>query len=279
MYKFYLGRKLAISLSIVILTVFSIGCEDDPVTPQEEHLEAIGMVFYQSGIEIARILRGETSDTLTAPEGGLSDHTEVNFFDEDENIIDPPEMEHTTLSWEIDDETVVDVWQHQGEEGEFEFHLQGLEEGETMIEFFVMHEDHSDYRSGKIPVRVEHEEGSHGEPVGFDLFDEESGNLLITVNETEVTGSVSVTAGTITDHMEVEFFDEYGVHFSPAVPPHTLLVEIADTTVASIDGLEEEEPWAFAIKGLKTGSTQVTIKILHDGNVGKEFSSFTLNVN
>lgn len=277
-YNFNLGRKLLIFLSIVILTVFNTGCEDDPVTPQEEHYEAIGMVFYQSGIEIVRILRGETSDTLIAPEGGLSDHTEVKFFDEDENIIDPPD-DGKTLFWAIDDETVADVWQHEGEEGEFEFHLQGLEEGETTIEFFIMHEGHSDYRSGNIPVRVEHEHGSYGPPVGFELTDEESGNLLVTVNDTEVTGSVSVTAGTTTDHMEVEFFDEQGVHFSPEVPPHALLVEIADTTVASVDGLEEKEPWAFAIKGLKTGSTQVTINILHDGNVGKEFSSFILNVN
>ena len=152
-YKFNLGRKLAISLSIVILTVFSIGCEDDPVTPQEEHLKAIGMVFYSSGIEVARILRGVTTDTLFAPLDTLSDHMDVKFFDEDENIVDAPTTAQS-LSWEFVDPMIAQVWQHPGEEGAFEFHLKGLKVGETEIEFFVMHNDHSDYRSGKIPVKV-----------------------------------------------------------------------------------------------------------------------------
>lgn len=152
-YKFNLGRKLLLSLSIVILTVFSIGCEDDPVAPQEEHLKAIGMVFYSSGIEVARILRGETTDTLFAPLDSLSDHLDVKFFDENENIVESP-TEHQELNWVFDDPTISDIWQHPGEEGAFEFHLEGLKVGETEIEFFVMHNDHSDYRSGKIPVKV-----------------------------------------------------------------------------------------------------------------------------
>ena len=152
-YKFNLGRKLLIFLSIFALTIFNTACEDDPVAPQEEHLKAVGMVFYTSGIEVARILRGETTDTLFAPLNNLSDHLDVKFFDEDEKIINPP-TEHQTLSWEIVDPTIVDIWQHDGHEGAFEFHTEGLKIGETEIEFFVMHNDHSDYRSGKIPVRV-----------------------------------------------------------------------------------------------------------------------------
>jgi len=152
-YKFNFGKKLLIFLFILVLTVFNTGCEDDPVAPQEEHLKAIGMVFYSSGIEVARILRGETSDTLFAPLDSLSDHLDVKFFDEDENIVNPP-TEHQTLSSEIVDPTIAELWQHEGHEGSFEFHMKGLKIGETEIEFFVMHNDHSDYRSGKIPVRV-----------------------------------------------------------------------------------------------------------------------------
>ena len=74
------------------------------------------------------------------------------------NIIDAPEADHHELSWEFDDPEIAGIWQHEGEEGGFEIHLQGLKEGETHIEFFVMHEGHADYRSGKFPIRIEHED-------------------------------------------------------------------------------------------------------------------------
>ena len=151
--KFNFTNKILFSVFLIAITVVNIGCEEDPVAPQEEHLKAIGMAFYSSGIEVARILRGETADTLFAPLDTLSNHLDVKFFDEDENIIDPP-TEHQTLSWEIVDPTIANIWQHEGHEGTFGFHIRGLKIGETEIEFFVMHNDHSDYRSGQIPVKV-----------------------------------------------------------------------------------------------------------------------------
>lgn len=154
MYYQKLKRLVLAILFIALSLKLFIACEDDPVTPQEDHFEAIGMVFYTSGIEVARILRGETSDTLFALKDTLSDHFEVMYFDKEENIVDPPSEEHASLSWQIEDQTIVNVWQHEGEEGAFEFHLNGLNIGETEIEFFIMHSDHSDYRSGKIPVKV-----------------------------------------------------------------------------------------------------------------------------
>ena len=154
MYYPRLRRSVLTFLSVILSFTFFIACEEDPVTPQEDHFEAIGMVFYTSGIEVARIQRGETSDTLFALKDTLSDHFEVMYFDKEENIVDPPSEDHASLSWQIDDQTIVEVWQHEGEEGAFEFHLKGLNIGETEIEFFIMHNDHSDYRSGKIPVKV-----------------------------------------------------------------------------------------------------------------------------
>jgi hypothetical protein len=147
--------KFVLSIILIAITILNTSCEDDPVVPQEEHLKAIGMVFYTSGIEVARILRGETTDTLTAPVGGLSDHFDIKFIDENEEEIDPPSTETQTLAWEYDDNSIADIMQHEGEEGSFEFHIEGLKVGETNIEFFVMHNDHHDFRSGKIPVRIE----------------------------------------------------------------------------------------------------------------------------
>ncbi len=143
---------------IIIAGIFSVlllSCgEENPLPPAEDHFEAEGMVFLQSGIIVASIFRGVTSDTLIAPAGGRSDHFNVKFYDENQNVIDPPSGSDHTLAWDIDNETILAVWQHPGEEGGYEFHLDGLAEGNTHLEFFLMHEGHSDYRSGKIPVAV-----------------------------------------------------------------------------------------------------------------------------
>ena len=148
-------KNIFISTVLFLFTISLSGCgDDDPVAPQEEHFEAIGMVFYTSGIQIAKILRGETNDTLAAQVGVVGDHIEIKFYDEEENIVDPPESEGQTLSWEIGDESFLEVDQDEGEEGSFEFHLEGISAGNTVIEFFIMHEGHPDFRSGKIPVRV-----------------------------------------------------------------------------------------------------------------------------
>lgn len=144
-------------LFFIIIFSFSIlGCsEDDLVTPQEEHFEAIGIVFFTSGIQIASILRGETSDTLKVALGQDSDHIDVKFYNEDEVIVDPPSDTEKTFAWEIDDESILEIHQHEGEEGGFEFHLEGLVQGVTQVEFFIDHEGHHDFRSGKIPVAIE----------------------------------------------------------------------------------------------------------------------------
>ena len=141
---------------IIIISISFAGCsEDDLVTPQEEHFEAIGIVLYTSGIQIASILRGVTSDTLKVELGQDSDHIDVKFYNEDEVIVDPPSDTEKTFAWEIDNESLVTINQHEGEEGGFEFHLEGLAQGITQVEFFIDHEGHHDFRSGKIPVEIE----------------------------------------------------------------------------------------------------------------------------
>ncbi len=144
-----------IFLFLVSITIITGCSKDESLAPQEEHFEAIGMYFTSSGIKVASILRGETSDTLKAPLSALGDAIDIQFYDKNENLIEPPNVEHQKLAWEIENPTIVEFWQHPGEEGGFEFHLKGLELGITNIEFFIMHEEHADFRSGKIPVKVE----------------------------------------------------------------------------------------------------------------------------
>jgi len=142
-------------LFVLIFSFLTISCEDDTVSSQEEHFEAIGTAIYDAtGALSVSILRGVTSDTLFVTNGELSDHFDVKFYNEDEIIVDPPESEGIKLAFAVADESIVEFWQHEDEQGEFEFHLRGLNSGVTSIELFIEHEGHNDYRSGDIPVVV-----------------------------------------------------------------------------------------------------------------------------
>ncbi|MGQ9644304.1 MAG: hypothetical protein ACUVT3_10645 [Ignavibacterium sp.] len=144
----------SIFLLFAVISFFIISCKDDPLEPDMHHFEAEGIVFYQSGIKIGEIFRGVTQDTLSARVGETSVHIEVKFFDPNKNELNPPDHTKQPFAWEIQDTTIVGIWQHPGEEGSYEFHLVGKQTGITNIEFFIMHEGHADFRSGKIPVKV-----------------------------------------------------------------------------------------------------------------------------
>lgn len=280
--KFKFNHLLTSIITISFLSVLLLSCggDENPLPPQSDHFEAEGMVFLQSGITVASIFRGVTSDTLIAPEGGRSDHFDVKFYDENQNVINPPSTSEQTLAWQIDNETILTVWQHPGEEGGYEFHLDGLAVGNTHIEFFIMHEGHSDYRSGKIPVRVEHDPTAYGEPIGIILKDEESGDTLVTVNNktSTITGSIELAAGSTTDHIEVVFFDENGVEFQPEVPDHSITITSIDPNIAGITGLDPGEPFAFKVNGVNAGSTTLSIDLLHEGSVEMTFNAIPVIV-
>ncbi|PLX31531.1 MAG: hypothetical protein C0600_05530 [Ignavibacteria bacterium] len=148
-------RSVQFFMVLLVAVVLVTGCdEDDPVAPQEEHFEAIGVVLSTSGIQLVSILRGVTDDTLHAEVGTTGDHITVSFFNEDEQVVSAPEDTEKTLGWEIANPELLEVHQDEGHDGEFEFHFRGLKSGETTIELFIMHAGHSDFRSGPIPVVV-----------------------------------------------------------------------------------------------------------------------------
>ncbi len=150
--------KIKQTIYVMVVILFSaaiISCseDDDPVTPQEEHFEAIGTVVYDAtGAEVLRILRGVTTDTLSAQVDILSDHFDVKFINEDESVVDPPTDEESTMGIDITDTSLLEIEQDQP--GAFEFHLKGKATGITTIEIKILHAGHSDYRSGLIPVKI-----------------------------------------------------------------------------------------------------------------------------
>lgn len=280
--QYFIKKYIHSFLLIAFLSVVFFSCkeEDAPLPPQEDHFKAEGIVFMQSGIIIADIFRGVTDDTLFAPKGGMTSGIDVKFYDGNKNIINAPDKNKQKLSWEFINNTLASVWQHPGDEGGYEFHLKGLAVGTTQMEFFVMHEGHADFRSGKITVVVRDDSTAHGEPVGLKLYDEESDSLLVTVQANGVViGSINLPATTdTTDHIEIKFFDDNGTEFQPDATEHSVMITVTNSTIAGITGLDPNEPYAFKVYGKTFGSTIFKIELKHMGTVEKTFSNIPINV-
>lgn len=273
---------------LLVLMVSLVGCgSDNPTSTQEEHFEPEGLVLIESGVRFFRYFRGQIDandgrhSEIEAPVG-LTPHWSIKFLDENGAEIDAPNDPDYKFTWSIADPTILAVVQDEGDEGSFEFHLQGLKEGETTIEFQVSHVDHVDFRTIPLEVHVHHEEGEHGEPVSVMLKDEETGNVLAQVSlagANATSDTLAIANGQTTDHIEVEFVDENGVEFQPEAPHHELGIVVGDSNVLGIDPPVAPEYWAFRLIGKQAGSTTVTLSIVHEGDTEETFAPIVIQVN
>ena len=103
----------------------------------------------------------------------------------------------------------------------------------------------------------------HHEPAGVRIT--MGGVTLVTVQGTNVTGTLTVAAGQETAHMGVVFLDEDGDPITPD-DDEFLEVEIADETVAEF---EQDPPGEFGghLHGVTAGTTTATFRLMH-GTVG-----------
>ncbi len=284
-------RNTLLIIFVLTLAFSFVGCDDDnDITGQEEHFDAVGIIIQQSGVIVLDYYGPDYQagddiaylDTLQLSLG-LNPHWKAYFYDEDGEQIDPPltpdEGGHQTFAATFTSE-LAELWWHEGEDGAFEFHIRGLESGSCTVEFNVMHEGHSDFTTLPIPVVVG-TEVLHDEPVGVRLYDEETEQLLATawLAATDSTeGSLSVSANDSTDHIEALFFDTNDIEFFPPVPPHSLVVESSDTNIVTIVGQVEDEPWAFKLYGNSAGSATITVYLYHDDEIGKTFTPVDITV-
>jgi hypothetical protein len=281
---------LVTTVIVIISILVAAGCDilddekDETSAPQQDHFKAEGLVLIDSGIRFLHYFRGELDtsghgvDTLEVPVG-LTPHWEVKFLDEDEQEIDPPTDPDKSFGWVIADTALVRLYRHDGQE--WEFHLEGHEEGKTTIEFRVMHNDHYDFHTIPIPVRVAHHDEEHGAPVTMRLYDETTHGLFASApltGEGDSPDTLFVSAGDDTGELTAKFVDANGVEFQPGVPPHALGFAAGDTTIVSVNEPTGENHFTFSLHGLAEGATTLVVQILHDGAVGKEFAPVTVVV-
>lgn len=267
-------------LLFIIIALNLAGCDEDsnPVKDPSPHFEAVGIILLESGVEIFRYFKGNISDTLKSPIG-LTPHWKIKFLDDNQNTLEAPSDADKSFGWDIQDSSVLGVWQHPGEEGSFELHLRGKKSGLTHIKFQVLHNGHVDFTTQYIPVLVQGI--GHDEPIGVILKDEaalsEIARAPLAGNGVS-TGSINVKKDSTTEHIEAVFYDINLIEFQPDVPPHSLRVECSDTTVVKIVDILPGEPWAFKIFGKSEGTANLIIHILHNGAIGKTFAPITARV-
>lgn len=151
--------KQIIKLSLfIVLSIYFISCSESNPSEPEDHFQPEGWVFIDgTGARFMQIFQGKFKDGYSneflVPFLDDTDHIRIKFLDKNGNEIEPPDDKDKTLSWQISNPDVITLERHDGEE--WEFHLEGLKKDTTSIQFFIMHNGHSDVRSGLIKVKVE----------------------------------------------------------------------------------------------------------------------------
>lgn len=284
MNSFSLKNFSIIFLLLFVSVLTSCSEESDPVIPPSEHFEPEGWVIRDATTKpLLVVWQGviqtswnslSVSDTLYAPLNALSDHLTIKFLDQNKNIINPPSDADHQFGWIITDPSKLSIIQDNPTD--WAFHLKGLVTGSTTLELQVLHLGHVDVRTPKIPVIIREDTTAYGEPKGIRLSYEEDGTVLASATNSSSTGNITVKKDSLTDHIEVEFFDNQNKYFQPEYPLHTLDYTVANPSIVQILP-EAGEPWVIRVKGLSTGSTTVTFKLIVGGVA--EFVSFPISVN
>lgn len=275
---------------LFILSVFSLvifnNCSDEtnPVIPPSEHFEPEGWVVRDATTKpILVVWQGviqtnwnsvDIPDTLYAPLNALSDHYTIKFLDLNKNIINPPTDSDHEFGWIVTDTAKLSIVRDNPTD--WAFHLKGKALATTTLELQVLHVGHVDVKTPKIPVIIREDTTAYGEPVGLRLSLEDDGTILATADKNSSSGLIEVHKDSLTDHIEIEFYDTQNRFFQPEYPLHSLDFTVTDPSIVQILP-ESSEPWVIRVKGLATGSTTVTFKLLVNGVA--EFISFPINVN
>lgn len=261
-----------IFIAISVIFIFT-NCSDekDPVSPTE-HFKPYGFVLESSGRTLLKAFNGlidpAFSNEIEVPFGGETELIEIIFLDKSGNEITPNDS-NLKLSLVVDDTTITNISRHEGED--WEFHLRGLKLGETNFELQVLHIDHPDFRSPKIKVNVK-QIGS-GVAAGYILKEEEADEELVACKPGgEFKGSITLTNGTTTDHIEISLIDKDLAQVFLAYPLHKPMIEVADKSIIEVIYQFPDEPWAIKFKALKPGLTTMKLKILKEESPFVEFT-------
>jgi len=142
----------------LVAAVGVAACGDDITGVDDEHGEAASLQLVLNGAVIASHTFGTTSWTgeLDVDEGEETAHIDVQFLDEDGDVIDFASDPEHYLEVDVEDEAIAEF--EQDTPGEFGGHLHGVATGETDVVFKLMHgaigSGHADLETAAVHAHV-----------------------------------------------------------------------------------------------------------------------------
>lgn len=200
------NKNLTAILFIVIIAILPIlftSCEKDTIAPTE-HFEPQGLQIKDATKKvIIKIMNGEInpqySDEFEVPLNSMTEELEVEFLDANGSVIEPPTSSEYSLKLTFGDNTIAQIYQHDGER--WAFHIKGLKVGVTDVELSFNHNDHADFKTPKIKVKVDDigEVDIHE----VKIKDNSNGNILVTFDDkNKVNGAINFEVG---KSLEIKF--------------------------------------------------------------------------
>lgn len=188
---------------IALLPILFTSCEKDTIAPSE-HFEPQGLQIKDATKKvIIKIMNGEFnaqySDEFEVPLNSMTEELEVEFLDANGSVIEPPTSSEYSLKLTFGDNTIAQIYQHDGER--WAFHIKGLKAGVTDVELSFNHNDHADFKTPKIKVHVEDSDEVDIHEVK--LINNDNGITLVEIDdENKVVGNIIVQ---VSKSLEIKF--------------------------------------------------------------------------
>ena len=275
----FFGRSLGLSLIAGSLLLSACGDSTTEPEPEEDHAESVVGVQLVSSARTIATYDGPTgtwSDEFEAEVGETSGHIDVLFVDADGNAVELGDDYY--LEVESEDESIATFI--QDDPGGFAIHIQGVAEGETGLEFRLMHgalgSGHADFITEPLEVHVhahdDEDDDEEGTVEGVQLL--LGGDTVASYDGDTETWSdeFEIEVGETSGHIDVRFVDHDG-HALEFGDDYYLEVESEDDSIATFI---QDDPGGFAIhiQGVAEGETGLEFRLMH-GAVGSGHADFT----
>ena len=274
-------RSLGWSLALGSLLLAACG---DSTTGPESEPEPVDHAENVVGVQL--VLSARTVATYDGPSGTWSDefevevgeftgHIDVRFVDANGVAVELGDDFY--LEVESEDESIATIF--QDDPGGFGIHIEGVAEGETEMEFRLMHgavgTGHPDFITAGLEVHVHaHDDGDDDDAGGVEgvqlVLDGET--IVSYDGDTEMwSDEFEIDVGETSDHIDVRFVDHDGVAVELG-DDYYLEVESEDESIATFI---QDDPGGFAIhiRGVAEGETGMVFRLMH-GTVGSGHPDF-----
>lgn len=120
-------------------------------------------------------------------------------------------------------------------------------------------------------------EDEHEDAEGFRL--KLSGQTIVEqLPDQDVTGSITVQAGQETALISIFFIDHDGEEFQPEDDDDSLGYTFSASGVAEFEQHAEDGKWSFHIHGEAAGTTNLTLRLMHDDHSDFDSQAITVTV-